>query len=66
MIAFLLAIALLLIVAGAAVMGLVIVYHFRRLGMKDDPNIKKFLLIFEIGGAVIVAANVLLLFLIVI
>jgi len=62
MLALILAIILFLVVAGSVAMGLVIVYHFRRLGMKEDPNVKRFLRIFEIGGLIIVAINIILFF----
>jgi len=62
MLALILAIILFLVVAGSVVMGLVIIYHFRRLGMKEDPNVKRFLRIFEIGGLIIVAINIILFF----
>ena len=66
MLALILAIILFLVVAGSVAMGLVIVYHFRRLGMKEDPNVKRFLRIFEIGGLIIVAINIILFFFIII
>jgi hypothetical protein len=66
MIALILAIILVLVILGSIGMGMVIIYHFRRLGMKEDPNAKKFLRIFEIGGVLIIAINILLFFFVVI
>ena len=66
MISLVLAIILLLVILASIGMGMVVIYHFRRLGMKDDPNVKKFMLIFEVGGVIIIAVNILLLFLVVI
>jgi len=62
MIHAILIIALLVVVLVSLAMGFVIIYHFRRLGTKDDPAVKKILLIFEIGGLAIIAANLLLFF----
>ena len=41
-------------------MGVVIIYHFKLLGMKEDPNVRKILRIFEIGGLIIIAINIIL------
>jgi|GEM_PF-2468313 len=62
MIPLIIGIILLLFILGAVGMGMVIIYHFRRLGLKQDPNVKRFLLVFEVGGVIIIAVNVFLFF----
>lgn len=44
------------------VIGVVIIYHFKRFGIKDDPNIKKILNIFKIGALLLIGLNITLLF----
>lgn len=43
--------------------GIVIAYHFERFGVKDDPNAKRMLSIFRIGGAILIGLNIILLLL---
>ena len=66
MIPLILVVILLLVVLGSIGMGMIIIYHFKRLGMRDDDNVRRFLLIFKLGGLIIVAASVFLLFLVII
>lgn len=55
----------LLVILASVATGLVIVYHFKRFGIKNDLNVKRFLNIFEIGGGIIIVFNLILLFFIV-
>ena len=63
MVFLILVITLLLVILGSVGMGVVIIYHFKRLGIENDDNVKRFLSVFKIGGLIIIALSVLLLFL---
>ncbi len=54
-----------LVILLSVLIGMIVIYHFRRFGIKDDANVKRFLNAFEIGSGVIIALNLVLLFLIV-
>lgn len=60
MVAPILGIILIVVILGSLGMGVVIIYHFKLLGMKEDPNVRKILRIFEIGGLIIIAINIIL------
>jgi len=51
-----------LVILSSVIMGLVVIYHFNRLGLQQDPNVKKFLHIFKVGGLTIIAVTVFLFF----
>lgn len=63
MVFLILVITLLLVILGSVGMGVVIIYHFKRLGIENDDNVKRFLSVFKIGGLIVIALSVLLLFL---
>lgn len=63
MIFFILTLLLTFTVLLSVVIGAIIIYHFKRFGIKDDPNIKKILNTFLIGTFFLIGVNIILLFL---
>lgn len=61
-----LAIVSLLVILLSIAVGIVVIYHFSRFGIKNDANVKRFLKIFKIGGGIIVFLNLVLLILLIV
>lgn len=51
----------LLVILPLVGVSLAILYHFKRFGIEEDPNTKKFLNIFKIGLAILIGLNIILL-----
>jgi len=43
------------------IIGVLIIYHLKRFGIKDDPNVKKILNTFKIGALFLIGLNITLL-----
>lgn len=63
MIGFVLILLFVAVVLFSLISGLTIFYHFKRFGLVEDPNRKKILKIFIIGGFILIFLSLLFLIL---
>lgn len=55
-----------LVVLVSFVIGIIIIYHFKHFGIKNDKNIEYFLKVFRLGGGIILLFNLIFLLLLII